>query len=289
MSEETVVTEQAPDVEQIVKEEVAPAKPANEINYHELINADGTFKDEFYTNLPDDLGSHSSLKQIKNATDLAKSFVSTKSMMGKKAEEFLTSDDPAVIAKRNEILGVPESKDGYTIEIPELPEGTVYNEQRADAFKDIASQAGLTNEQVQKLVEWDIESSSQVQTGMAEMLEQQRQEAEAALKKDWGTQYEYNNDKVKSATDYLGITEDMKAIGLDDSPEFKKMVLDKLVPAISNDKLVEAQADTVSSSLDSLNDLDDKMDSWTGSTQDPVYQKMVAQRAQLLARVSVNS
>lgn len=260
-----------------------------EMSYHNLINADGTFKDDFYTSLPDDLGSHSGLRDIKSVVDLSKSFVNTKAMTGQKMEDMLKSEDAAIIAQRNEILGIPKDKGGYDITIPELPENMVWNEGRADAFKEIASDAKLSNEQVQMLVEWDIACSTGVQEDMTALLEQQKQEGIDALKQEWGSKYEYNESKVKQATDYLGISEDMHALGLDDAPEFKKMVLEKLVPAISNDKLVESKADDLASNLDTLEELEAKMHAWEGSAQDPQYIAWGKQLQELLSKVPKRS
>jgi hypothetical protein len=92
---------------------------------------------------------------------------------------------------------------------------------------------------------------------------------------------------VKQTTDYLGITDKINDLGLGREPEFLKMVIEKLVPAVSNDKLVEnSQKETLATVSDSLDDIETKMIKWDGSTRDTEYQSLVKQRTELLKKLS---
>ena len=107
------------------------------------------------------------------------------------------------------------------------------------------------------------------------------------MKNDWGPKYDYNLSKVQQATDYLGITEEINELGLGSSSMFLKTVLDKIVPAISNDKLVEsAQQDTLAATEDSLNEVEGWLMKYEGSTRDPEYLAKVKERTALLTRTS---
>jgi len=65
------------------------------------------------------------------------------------------------------------------------------------------------------------------------------------------------------------------------------MVVEKLVPAISNDALVESQQkDTLASVTDNLNEIDSKIDKFDGSTREPEYQALIKQRTELLQRIT---
>jgi hypothetical protein len=260
---------------------------STETDFTKLINPDGSFKDEFYSSLPDDLGSHSSIKQIKNIVDLNKSYVNTKGLVGKKLEEFWTSKDESIAAKRREIMGVPDNAEGYEIDVPELPENVPYSKEALNEFKELASKISLSKEQAKALVEWDTQRAISATEGISKQIESQMQEAESSLRKDWGNKYEYNISKVKQTTDYLGITDKINDLGLGREPEFLKMVIEKLVPAVSNDKLVEnSQKETLATVSDSLDDIETKMIKWDGSTRDPEYQSLVKQRTELLKKLS---
>jgi hypothetical protein len=260
---------------------------STETDFTKLINPDGSFKDEFYSSLPDDLGSHSSIKQIKNIVDLNKSYVNTKGLVGKKLEEFWTSKDESIAAKRREIMGVPGNAEGYEIDVPELPENVPYSKEALNEFKELASKISLSKEQAKALAEWDTQRAISATEGISKQIESQMQEAESSLRKDWGNKYEYNISKVKQTTDYLGITDKINDLGLGREPEFLKMVIEKLVPAVSNDKLVEnSQKETLATVSDSLDDIETKMIKWDGSTRDPEYQSLVKQRTELLKKLS---
>lgn len=260
---------------------------STETDFTKLINPDGSFKDEFYSSLPDDLGSHSSIKQIKNIVDLNKSYVNTKGLVGKKLEEFWTSKDESIAAKRREIMGVPGNAEGYEIDVPELPENVSYSKEALNEFKELAYKISLSKEQAKALAEWDTQRAISATEGISKQIESQMQEAESSLRKDWGNKYEYNISKVKQTTDYLGITDKINDLGLGREPEFLKMVIEKLVPAVSNDKLVEnSQKETLATVSDSLDDIETKMIKWDGSTRDPEYQSLVKQRTELLKKLS---
>jgi hypothetical protein len=260
---------------------------STETDFTKLINPDGSFKDEFYSSLPDDLGSHSSIKQIKNIVDLNKSYVNTKGLVGKKLEEFWTSKDESIAAKRREIMGIPGNAEGYEIDVPELPENVPYSKEALNEFKELASKISLSKEQAKALAEWDTQRAISATEGISKQIESQMQEAESSLRKDWGNKYEYNISKVKQTTDYLGITDKINDLGLGREPEFLKMVIEKLVPAVSNDKLVEnSQKETLATVSDSLDDIETKMIKWDGSTRDTEYQSLVKQRTELLKKLS---
>jgi len=284
MSEEAVLesTDSTP-VEGVVNTPVE----SGTVNFAELINSDGSFKDEFYSALPDDLGSHSSVQQMKNITDLAKSYQNTKGLVGKKLEEFWTSDDPSIMAKRKEVMGVPDSAEGYDIQLPEMPEGVPYDETALNDFKGIASELGITKEQAAKLVEWDAGRATKAFEGISEQVKQTTAQAEESLRKEWGTKYDYNLSKIEQAVDYLGVRDEINNLGLGANPTYLKMILEKIVPAISNDKLVEnAQQDNLATLSDSLNDIESKLMKYDGNPRDPEYLAMVKTRTQLLQKLA---
>jgi hypothetical protein len=282
MSEE-VVAPVTPAVAAVAVE--TPVAPSTD--YSTMFGADGSFTEDFYTSLPDDLGSHSSIKQMKNVVDLAKSYQNTKGLVGKKLEEFWTSEDAGIVAKRQEIMGIPKDAAGYEIALPEVPENVPYDTVQVDKFKEFAAENGIPADLAQKLVNWDAERATTAMSGMQDVISQQTQEAEDGLKKEWGPKFDYNVSKVQQATDHLGITETVNSLGLGRSPEFLKMVMEKIVPAISNDALVESQQkDTLATVTDNLNEVDSKIDKYEGSTREPEYQALVKQRLELLQRIT---
>ncbi len=275
-----------PVEEQTIQPDDAPVKDGATSNGWG-INDDGTFTDEFYSKLPEDLGQHSSVKTIKSIEDLAKSYVNTKSLVGKKFEDYLKSDDPELVAKRNEVMGVPSSVEDYDLKMPEVPEGSPFNEDVLNNFKEKAAELGITKDQAQALLEWDAGRAVNAQENIQQTIEQQTEVAETELKKEWGNKFEYNLAQVERAADYLGVTDDLVEMGLNRNPQLVKSFFEKIVPAISDDKLIESkQSENFATISDNLQDVETKMYSWEGSTRDPEYLTLVKQRTELLGKLA---
>lgn len=267
-----------------VAEPTAPVAEPAAINYQSMINEDGTFGENFLSSLPDDIGNHSAISKYGNVVDLVKGTINASSLVGKKAEEFWKSEEPEIVAKRREIMGMPSDIASYELVKPELPDDIPYDEGRMDAFKQIAYEAGITPEQANKLIEWDANSSIEAFGSVAQQMQEARDSAEAELKGEWGSKFQYNLGKVKQATDFLGITEELESTGLGNNPTVLKMVLDKLVPAISDDKLIEGtKADNYATIQDELVEIESKLTAMDRS--DPAGKALVARRLELLQKM----
>ena len=94
-----------------------------------------------------------------------------------------------------------ESVDDYEITVPE---GQELNEELADGLKQYAFENGISPDQLKGLVEWY--GGEQVSAGEAfnEMIENERAEAETALKAEWGDDYDTNLDAAKKVVDTFG-------------------------------------------------------------------------------------
>lgn len=281
------ITEPATEPTTQPEQEPQEAQEPQEIDYTTLLDASGQFKEDFYSKLPDDVGSHSSIKSIKNVADLAKAFVNTKSLVGKKAEEFWESEDPEIVAKRKEIMGIPKSAEEYELVRPEIDEKIPFDEMSFNAFASKAAELGLTKAQAQALVDWDAERATGVFENVTAMTEEARQNSESALRKAWGTKYDYNLAKAKQAADFLGITDVLEKTGLGNESDVILAIFDKIIPAISEDKLIEAaKQDNLATMEDSLNEVESKLMSFDGDKNSPEYKKLVKDRTELLIRAT---
>lgn len=108
--------------------------------------------------LADEYKGNPALKDFKDINSFAKSYLDTKSLVGKVKIGVPTKDSkPEEIAEFYKQLGVPEKADLYEIKKPEkLPEGVEFNEAEAKEFSNLAFDLKLTKEQVQKLQEYDL-------------------------------------------------------------------------------------------------------------------------------------
>lgn len=270
-------------VEPVVEPTSAPAEPTTPVS---IVGENGNWNPEYLASLPDDLGNHSSFQKYKTVEDYVKGSINSQRLVGQKAEEFWKSEEADIVAKRREIMGIPTDATGYELSKPEdMPDEIPFNVAEVDAFKSIAADVGLTQEQAAKLLEWDtgraVEKFNQIGTDVQAQMEQ----AESQLKGDWGNKYQYNLAKVKQATDFLGITDTLNETGLANSPEVLKMVFDKLVPAISDDKLIEgSKADNYATMEDELNEIDNKL--LKMDRNDPAGKPLLKRKMELLEKLA---
>jgi hypothetical protein len=263
-----------------------PATEPTGPDYKNLINSDGTFSEDFFSSLPEDIGSHSSVKKYTNIVDALKGGLNASSLASKKAEDFLASDDPAVVAKRNELMGVPSDAAGYELKKPEgLPEGLPYDEDSLGAFAEFAAENKIPKALAEKLIEFDAKRAADQFNSMDGQIAEQREKAESILREKWGNKYEYNLGKVTQATDHLGITQTLNEAGLGNNPAVIEMVFNKLIPAISDDRLIEsAKSDNYATITDELDDIDNRLMGM--GRDDPAGKPLIARKMELLNKLA---
>ena len=272
--------------EQTPPETIESDEPVNQAAKY--LDNEGNFTQSFRDALPDDLGEHSFFKKYTNINDAVKGAINAQQLAGKKAEDFWTSEDPDIVSKRNDIMGIPNSKDGYELKVGKLPKDMPFDEKRVEQFKDFAKEIGLSKQQAAKLIEYDVNAASEMWEASQEERQMAMTEAENVLRKEWkGTKYDYNVAKVSEALEFLELDhlKDNPAYG--NNPEFIKAIFDKIVPLIDNDTIIESkQKENYATVNDSLTDIEQRMDKYTGNTNDAVYKNMMNQRLLLLKKLT---
>lgn len=144
---------------------------------------------EWISGLADDaLKSDPSIQSFKSVDDLAKSFIETKSLVGKKGLILPGETDPpeAWDPVYNK-LGRPEKPEGYKYT---PPTGAKVDEKFLNEFKAQAHSMGMTQKQFEKLVGMRVEFEAKEQASAAEALTKYKQDGETALRKEWGAKFE---------------------------------------------------------------------------------------------------
>ncbi len=282
MSEDVQTPEEAPvETTDTVEQPV-------DVSYDDMLTSDGKFNEAWRENLPDELGRHSIWQKYDNPIDLIKGSINAQSHIGKKAEEFWKSANIEDVAKRNEIMGVPQNPNEYVFEIKELPDDLEVDQNRMSDFKNLAYNLGLSQTQAEKLMDWEIETSAKNLEDIERIDESSIIEAEQALRQEWqGDKYEYNMGKVANVMDYLGLGEfkDDPAIG--NNVDFIKTVFEKVVPLIDEDSLIQDGLEQNYATVnDQLQELETKIYEFEGNTSEPAYQKMLRERQALLEKIS---
>lgn len=111
-------------------------------------------------------------------------------------------------------LGRPESADKYEWQPPEgiSVEGVTDGEFKK--FKDLAFAAGLSNKQLGAVMGGWSEIVQSLQAKQAKFLSEQSEQTTAALKKEWGDEYQQKFDLTMKKLDSLGIRKHLEASGI---------------------------------------------------------------------------
>jgi hypothetical protein len=146
------------------------------------------FKDEkMWENVPD------TQTLLKNYAHAQKRMGSAVSIPGEGA----TDEERAEFLSK---LGRPESPSEYGVEFPELPEGTMWDEEAQDGFLNAAHKAGLNADQVKGILGWYGEYSKDVDMKG----ERGIREVSDTLRKDWGERFDSNIALTQKAVAKLG-------------------------------------------------------------------------------------
>jgi len=127
----------------------------------------------FVDSIPEDLREQ--VGEVGSVSDLAKGYVELK------------SSKPVI----------PESPDEY--EIPDTENANAVDQEAFNNFRKLAHELGLTKEQVQQIIKFDVERSTQYDQKFQQAIDEEYNKAETALKEKWGTQYDVRVETAKNA------------------------------------------------------------------------------------------
>lgn len=169
--------------------------------------------------LPEDLLKHGALDEFEDVPSLAGSYV-------RLAEELSHVPKP------------PETEDAYTLTIAE---GLSADERIADEFKKVAFDAGLSQTQADKLVEWQNSLALRAIKEAAEKNVAERNNAETVLKDAWKENYDRNLDASRRALQTVGdpeLSAFLDESGLANNPMVIRMFY-RLGSILSEDVMVQ--------------------------------------------------
>jgi len=143
-------------------------------------------------------------------------------------------DDPEFATKMGDVfnrLGRPDTSDKYEYEY----EGDVeISDELTGQFKEYAHSLGLTQDQFNKIVNFQLDAVAAQSQAYTEQAEAQRQENISALQLKWGANYETKIKGAKIIADSLGIYQTLEAKGLASDPVIIEM-LDTIANRTSED------------------------------------------------------
>ena len=191
--------------------------------------------------LPEDLRGEASLDVIKDFPTLIKNYVSAQKMVG--ADKVVVPGEAATEEEMNTYftaLGRPKTADEYGVKAPdEMPEGFNYSEDLAKAFTAEAHKLGMTTKQANGIFNWYNNNQIDAFTGMRKEGEENKQNAELALRKEFGQAYD---DKIANAKTLLrkfaddDIFKHIEESGIGNDPNVIKLMA-RIAQEFSEDRL----------------------------------------------------
>lgn len=134
---------------------------------------------------------------------LAKAFLETKKLVGAKPPAIKIPDassTPEETASYRKAIGVPETADGYSVTLPEMPPGEEWDDAARGTFLARMHEVGAPPHIVQAIATWYGTYLNQMHAGF-------RRESDAAaqeLRRDWGPNYDANLGRANRAIQQYG-------------------------------------------------------------------------------------
>lgn len=195
----------------------------------------------FLDSLPEDLRAEPSLKNFTDPAALAKSYVHAQRMIG--ADKIplpgksATDDEWRAVYKK---LGAPDDPNDYQVDLG----GDVLGDNEIASFRSAAFEAGLNQQQIERMSQFINQSVNDARSGMEQKVEEARYTGEQELRKEWGQAFDQKIEMAyKAATTFLGDAELLDTVQLADGrllgdhPAVVKMFA-KLASEIGEDKLI---------------------------------------------------
>jgi hypothetical protein len=152
-----------------------------------------------------ELRENPTLSTIQDIPNLAKALVETKGLVGRKGV-ILPGENatPEEMAAFHTALGRPETAEAYEIAAPaDLPEGFPYAPELEAGFKQWAFEEGLSATQAKNLfskyLTANVENFKAAGEAQAAAFKRDQETITAALKKDWGADYDANFAMAQTA------------------------------------------------------------------------------------------
>jgi len=165
-------------------------------------NAAATQTPSWLDSLPEDLRSEASLANFAKAEnptrELARSFVSTKKLLGHPPEHIIKLPSDSDLKSEAwsgkggifDRLGRPESPEKYALSLPEGVDETVVPAEFQETFKKTAHSAGLNAAQAQMILETIAATTAASQKAELENVGNEIKQGLESLRKEWGTAFE---------------------------------------------------------------------------------------------------
>jgi len=165
-------------------------------------------------NLPSDYGGPQILSQIPDSNEtatvpvtLVKNYVENQKAIGGMMAVPQDGDPPEKFEKFYQNIGRPEKPDGYELKSPDgAPEG-FYRQEELKEYQEKAHSLGIPKKAAEELFAWRASKDLEVYNEFTGGAQKTHEENIAALKKEWGMEFDNNATLANKAAAWAGGSE----------------------------------------------------------------------------------
>ena len=172
----------------------------NPVEETSILGSEASDNQDWRTGFEEEGKHDPTIQNIKDVESAAKTLIHQQKMLGSRIPIPKTDEEKSELYGK---LGRPEKSDQYEISIPDT-HNQYFQDENIKNFKAVAHNIGLNNDQVQKLIDYQVESIN-YQTQQAQSnLESGKGETESLLRKEWGFEYDKNVRSAQRAMKVYG-------------------------------------------------------------------------------------
>lgn len=220
--------------------------------------AEGNDNTSWTESLPENLRGSDSLKKFKSAADLADSYVNLEKRFydaGRDKAIYKPDDNapPEAWDGFYKRLGRPETKDDYKLQVDETTkEQAKINDELLERFKEKAYETGLNSKQAEQVFNLMADSRKEVALADQEAVASSLEDAQAALKREWGHDYDSKIATAKRAYQKFADAKDAKTVAkYGNDPAFVRLMAN-MGARFKPDTLITDSTETSTESPESL-------------------------------------
>jgi len=147
-------------------------------------------------------------EKFTSPAEVVKSYAALQSRLGRSVVKPGPDAGPEELAAYRRQLGVPESAEGYDVQLPEDLPPALHGDEAGEAlqrdFLKAMHEAGASNEVVQKALDWYYGNVTQNLAQQQKSAAERRAESEASLRLEWGGDHERNLTFARRAVQSFG-------------------------------------------------------------------------------------
>jgi len=168
----------------------------------------GKFSPGWLEKLGPDFKDNPTLSTLPSIDKLAKAYLDTKTLVGKKPAPPTETSTPEQIAEWRKLVGAPETPDAYGQLMPEGFQKELWNGDIEKAFTAVAHKHHLSPAAVREIAALQAQGTLATYEREVARAKEALDAGRADLKKEWGQDFDRRAAEAKMLATALGITED---------------------------------------------------------------------------------